>query len=703
MHCYVRNFSEPDRPRLIELPFGQGRLFSRRIRALADFLTDGFAIALESSAAKSRSDELQQKEQQSVGEITKNFEKRLAEAGLELVTVRESGISRPAILPVVDGKPLKMEELEALVEEGALTAERKAEFEELVKSYLQEFQEVTSRVGEVMRSTQERQRETMEAPARGILEDMTRSIRAQFPGDDVRVFLEELVDDVVENRLDGSNVKDFDAQAVYDVRLLEERAYGQDRPVIIENNPTLVNLVGGIERDWSPESGGRNGHRMIRAGSLYKADGGYLILDARDVLSEPGVWRLLQRTLSSGNLEIVPPEIGRSAWSQSLKPEPIPVNVRVILVGDTATYRHLDKTDPNFSDLFKVQVWFDSTFERDPAGIGQYAGVVARLVEDGESLHFTAAAVGALAEHGSRIGDRAGRLSSQLPVIADTAREASYLATQDKAETVGAQHVAEAVARSHHRGALPSRRYRELLKEGTFNVVTSGEIVGQVNGLAVMRAGTIKYGLPARITATVGPGDGGIVDIESQAELTGKIYQKGFHILEGLLLSLLRTDHPLTLTASLAFEQSYGGMDGDSASGAELCCLLSALSGLPIDQGVAITGAIDQHGRLQAVGGVNEKIEGFFDACSDAGMGPSQGAIIPTACVRGLMLRQDVIEACRDGRFKIYATGRIEDALEILLGAPVGSFDEGPPGPDTILGRVRARVKELWEQSQTRS
>jgi ATP-dependent Lon protease len=541
----------------------------------------------------------------------------------------------------------------------------------------------------------------LEGTARTILGEIAQQILKEFPGEDVRIFLSEVVDHVAENALTGKS--EDDPIDLYGVNVLIEHDPDPACPIVVENTPTLANLLGSVDREWGPRGAVRSDYRMIRTGSLLRADGGYLILDVREVLTEPGAWRVLLRTLRTGVLEIVPPEMTWLIMAPSLKPEPIPVSVKVILIGDSMLYYLLDRHDPDFAQLFKVLADFDSVIDREPEGVRQYAGVMARIAEEENLRPFSREAVAALAEHGARIASHGGKLTARFGRVADIAREASFLAKEAEAGRVEAAHVEEAVLRTKRRADLPSRRFRELMANGTIQVQTSGEVVGQINGLAVISAGPLTYGFPARITASIGAGSAGLVDIEAQAQLSGAIHTKGFNILGGLLRCLLQTDHPLAFSASLAFEQSYGGIDGDSASGAEICCLLSALTNIPIRQSIAMTGAIDQKGHIQAIGGVNEKIEGFFDTCKDIGLTGDQGVIIPASNANELMLRDDVIEACRAGKFHVWAVSRVHEALEILTGVAAGERDEDGEYPeDSLLGIAVAKAAEYWVRSAAR-
>jgi ATP-dependent Lon protease len=524
---------------------------------------------------------------------------------------------------------------------------------------------------------------------------MVGRIQREFDEPEVATFLREVVEDVVDNRLPMLGEEE-DFTRLYRVNVLLEHTDDQC-PIIVENTPTLTNLLGVVDREVGPLGMSRSDHLMIRGGSLLRADGGYLVMEARDVLSEAGAWKVLVRTLRSGRLEIVPPELSLPWLGQSLKPEPLDLQVKVILLGDGEIYHLLDAFDADFPNLFKVLADFDTVIPRDGDGAIRYARVLARICKEEELPPFDRTAVAALVEHGARIAARRGKLTARFGRVADLAREAAFLAGKRERDRVGSTEVADAVQRTKIRGDLPARRFRELLADGTIRVQITGREPGQINGLAVIQAGQLTYGFPARITARTRPGSTGVINIEREAALSGAIHTKGFYILGGLLRNLLQTDHPLAFDASVAFEQSYGGIDGDSASGAEICCLLSALTGLPLRQDLAMTGAIDQVGNILAIGAVNEKIEGFFDVCRDIGLTGTQGVIIPQSNAGDLMLRPDVVEACGQGRFGVYAVRTVHEALSLLTSTPAGQRDgSGCYAEGTVLALAVQRAHEYW-------
>ena len=383
-----------------------------------------------------------------------------------------------------------------------------------------------------------------------------------------------------------------------------------------------------------------------------------------------------------------------------LKPQPIPLNLKVILIGEPGLYQMLDLTDPDFEHMFKVLADFDTTIPRDRTGVNYYAGVLARLAQQESLLPFERSGVLAMAEHGARVAGQQDRLTTRFGRLSDVAREATYLAARESQPAVSRDHVYDAIRRGRHRADLPARRYRKNITDGSIRVQTEGRAVGQINGLAVIQSGPLTYGFPSRITASIGVGTSGTVNIEREAELSGAIHTKGFYILGGLLRNLLRTTHPLAFSASIAFEQSYGGIDGDSASGAEMVCLLSSLTGQPIRQDLAMTGAIDQIGNLQPIGAATEKIEGFFAVCHDIGLTGTQGVVIPQANAGDLMLNPELLEVCGADRFHVYAVDTIHEALELFTGVPAGRPDADGKYPEgTLLQMAQAHARAYWQMA----
>ena len=699
--CYVHDFEQPDRPALITLPRGRGRAFRDRIEELTTYVRDQLIPALSSDSIKSRRAKLERRLRDEMQALGKPFESELAENGLALVMLELPGGAQPAILPVIDGEPAAPDRIQALMADGKLEEETVEALRRKVEEFGERLGKVNERLHGARDEHRKRLRELVETEARSLLSFSVTEIESSFPSESVSRFLAGIVEDVITDQLQALG-EGKDPTRRYRVNLILSHEPDDPCPILVETQPTLQSLVGTVDRQVLPHGGVHSDHMMIHAGSLLRAAGGYLVLEARDVLQEPGAWRVLVRTLRTGVLEIRPQESLLFGSSAVLKPEPIPIDLKVVLIGDPGLYDLLDAHDPDFPHLFKVLADFDSSLPRDGEGLRYYTGVLARIAQEEELPHFAADAVAALAEHGARISGRQDRLTTRFGRLTDLAREAAFLTRKSGQQLVRHEHVQRAIDRSRRRGDLPARRFRELIADGTIRIQTSGAVVGQVNGLAVTHAGPLTYGFPARITATIGPGHAGAINIEREARLSGAIHTKGFYILGGLLRYLLRgTGHPLAFSASIAFEQSYGGIDGDSASGAEMCCLLSALTDIPLRQGIAMTGAIDQHGHIQPIGAVSEKIEGFFDACSDAGLDGEQGVIIPHANLSDLMLRQDVVEACDAGRFHVHAVENIGEALEIFTGCDVGELDGDARYPEgTLLQRAVERAGEFWRMAR---
>jgi ATP-dependent Lon protease len=701
--CYVHNFSQPDRPRLVTLKAGQGPVFRRMMKEVADFIQHRLAETLSSEPMKARRDSIKEQTQAELQNITEPLEKELHANGLTLVQLQAGPYTQTAIFPVMDEKPVSPEQFGKLVAAGKIDQAEASRIEEKIRQYSKKMAAISEQASRVYQAGVESLQQLFEGETRSILENLTQAIVREMDCEAVNCFIEEVIDDVVENRVPAGNADELpDPHHVYGVNVIRSHEEEDESPIIIENSPTVHNLLGTVETEWMPGGQSLSNYRGIRAGSLVLADGGFLVLDAHDLLTEPGAWRILMRSLRTRSVEIVPNELGWPFVTHSLKPEPIDISVRIIMIGSGGLYYQLDQLDQDFSDLFKVLADFDSEIERSDEGVAQYAGVLARMSQEETLPQFSAGGVAALAEHGARIAARRGKISARFGRIADIVREAAFIARNAGVNEVERQHVEQTIKRTRYRASLPARRFQELISDETIRVATDGEVVGQINGLAVIHAGPLSYGFPARLTATIGAGQAGIINIEGASELSGAIHTKGFHILGGLLRHLLHSDHPLAFSASIAFEQSYGGIDGDSASGAEICCLLSALTGVPIRQGIAMTGAIDQHGHIQAVGGVNEKIEGFFDACGTIGLTGQQGVLIPAANAGDLMLREDVVQACSEGRFHVYAVTDVCEALEILTGMPAGEADEAGRYPEgSLLQLAKTRATEFWRKTLT--
>ena len=696
--CYVHNFARPERPRLISLNAGTACKFRNQIKEFATYVKEELNEALNADYLLARRTAIQTAAQEEITKLKAPLEADLKKSAMALVSVQSGQMMQTTIFPIVDNEPVAPEQFNQLALQGKVSEKRKNDFDEQYPEFQKRLQTISRDINTVLENAKSQALEVNENETRNLLSTLGEKINSNYPFESVKIFVDEMIDDVINTLLSGS-ANQQDPISLYDVNVLVEQTNDKSVPVVVENTPNLVNLLGTVEPEWGSQGPTHIDFGGIHAGSLLRADGGYLILEAKDLLTESGAWRALVRTLRTGYLEIVPSEIGWLGSVTVLKPEPIKINVRVILIGDHGLYYQLDKLDPDFSDLFKVLADFDDDIGRNNSSISQYISVISRIIRDEQLPHFSKQAIAAIIEHGARVVSRANKLTAKFGRIADIVREAAFLCGKSEFDLVQREHVTDAIRRTKQRASLPSRNFQEMVNNGTILIQTSGEVVGQINGLAVIHSGPITYGFPARITSTIAPGRSGLINIEGSAKLSGSIHTKGFNILGGLLRHLLKPIHPMSFSASIAFEQSYGGIDGDSASGAETVCLISALTNIPIRQSIAMTGAIDQHGHVEAIGGVNEKIEGFFDACNFSGLSGDQAVIIPHSNAADLMLRSDVVEACSQGKFAIHAVTTIHQALEIATGVPAGTMLDDVYPEGTLLDIAQHKLFEYWDQT----
>ncbi len=694
---YIRNFNSPDQPRLFKLSAGTGKAFRNAMDRFAEFAETDLPVYLNSDVVKSKQDHLSTATQERIQKISRPFDEELRAEGLAMVPMQFGQKMVPVILPVIDDTPTQFEDIQQLRLEGKMSDEEHSALMAKVGDYENRLAEMGQEINQIQTAHQQELQNVLVEEARTFVSSTISAIRQDFPEPAVAEFLDEVVNDLINRSLVEGKPTPGSSRN-YRVNLVSSHDAGSVCPVISVTNPSLINLVGRIDRELNPGTlVMRSDHLMIKPGALLEADGGFLIIEAQDILTEPGAWTALLRTLKTGLFEMGNSDPFGVWGAPQLKPEPIEVNIKVVLVGDPDTYDLLDTYEPRFNDLFKVLADFSDTIDRDKEGCQAYASVIARLVERDELLHFSASAVTKLIEHGARICSQQGQLTSRFGRIADIAREGSFLAEKEGLELVEARHIQHSIQRSKGRADVPARRFRRLVAQGTVRIDVSGTAVAQINGLAVTSAGLLTYGFPSRVTASIGPGSAGAVNIERESDLSGSAHTKGFLILSGLLRYLLRLQHPMAFSAAIAFEQTYGRIDGDSASGTEFCCLISALTDLPVRQDLAMTGAVDQKGNMLPIGAVCEKIEGFYDACRAVNFTCTQGVLIPRANAPELMLREDIVESIREGEFAVYAIDSIDQALALMLDRPAGKLDDSDYEEGSILSLAQNRAHEYWE------
>jgi lon-related putative ATP-dependent protease len=708
---YVHNFQDPDQPRRLILPAGQGRT----LREAMDDLLEGLARQLpglfDTDAYRKQRSAIVDAAARDQKSRLKEFEKKVQEHGFAVVQVQVGLVTRPSLVPVVAGNPVDMDQLDALVEQGKFKRE---EYEQLVGRRAELAGEMES-IGKALRASDRELRHKLaeldREIARPLVDEALSEIASAFEAEGLEEYLEQVGEAVLEHLptlrepqeppSEGEAGQAAEAPsdgARYGVNVVVDNAKTQGRPIIWETAPSYRNLFGTIERVRRPGGEWDTDHMHIKAGSLLRASGGILVLDAMDVLVEPGVWSALKRSLRNRTVDIQSFDPLQLFSAVSLKPETAPVDVKVVMIGTRAIYGLLHAVDEDFRKIFKIKSEFAMDTARSDDEIDNYACFVHKKVRDDHLPPFHRDAVAAVVEHGVRLAEDRDRLTTRFTEIADLVREAGYWSRAEGAPLVREQHVDQALERRVYRVSLLEERLRERIADGTLILELDGERVGQVNGLALFDLGDHMFAQPTRITATTAVGRSGIVAIDREADLSGAIHTKGVLILAGFLRDRFAQDKPLALTASLCFEQSYGGVEGDSASSAELYALLSSLSGVPLRQGIAVTGSVNQRGEVQPIGGVNRKIEGFFDTCRMTGLTGAQGVMIPRRNLRQLMLRKDVVEHVRQGQFHVWAVSSIDEGLTVLAGADPGTRGkDGRYAKDSIYGRADARLLALAE------
>jgi lon-related putative ATP-dependent protease len=707
--CYVHNFDDPDRPTVLYLPAGQGAKLRKEMDRLVEYLARTVPAVLESDEFKARRAQIVESEGQKGREVIKDFEERIKKENFVLIEIRFGPMTKTEIAPIVDGKPRSGDELEQMLAEGQIARDEFERVDKLRDQFSEELEDVLKHARDTERQISEALKALVYGFGAEILNPRIDELKKEFPGEREGRFLENVRHDVLEN-LEGFIEKPDAEQAGlaaflagsrdkfirYRVNLFVDNSSTDRAPIIVETHPTYKNLFGTIERIWDRSGQSFTDFTRIKAGSLLKAAGGYLVVSFLDMLAEPGVYQSLKRTLKSGKVDIQGFDPMFVFTSTALQPEAIDIDLKVLLIGDAYVYQIFFEADPDFRKIFKIKADFDSVMERSDASIHRYASFIARLSRDEGLLCFDRGATAAVVEEGVRLAGRQKKLSTRFSDVADLLREADYWAREAGDDVVREVHVERAVQEAIERRNLIETRIGELIRDGVIMIASDGVREGQVNGLSVYDLGDYRFGRPTKITATVATGRAGIINIERESDLSGKSHNKGMLILAGYFRSKFAQNRPMSLSASVAFEQSYSGVDGDSASSTELYALLSALSELPLRQDVAVTGSVNQKGEIQAIGGVNEKIEGFFDTCSAAGLTGAQGVMIPTTNVEDLMLRRDVVEAVRAGRFSVFPVARIEEGIEILTGVPAGEPDPTGRYPEhTVYGKVERRLDRM--------
>lgn len=710
--CYVHNFDQDHRPKAIRLPPGMGIKFQGDMDQFIEELHNALSAAFESDEYRTRrrmvESEIQERQEAAFEALQgkaqqDNFALLRTPAGL-------------VFAPIKDGEVMPPDEFNKLADDLRQEMEKRVQvLQKELQTLLQQFPIWQH---ELRRSIRDLNHEITEVAVDSILGELKEKY-ASFP--QLLDYLRAVHGDVIENapqflESGDSTGEETGKQSLaglmsrgksvstlmrrYKVNLFVDNSTANGAPVVFEDNPTYQNLIGRVEQMAQMGTLVTN-FSLIKPGSLHMANGGYLILEARKVLLQPYAWEALKRALDNQQVRIESPSQMLGMLSTVfLEPEPIPLEIKIALLGDRMLYYLLSQSDPEFGELFKVQADFVEQITRTEENQALYAQMIASLARKDDLRTLDREAVARVIEHCSRVVGDSEKMTIQVNSIVDLLNEADYWAGQDGDEIIHASDIQKAIEARIQRRDQVRERYQENILRETIMISTDGAKVGQINGLSVVGMGDFTFGFPSRITASVRRGKGEVVDIEREVELSGPIHSKGVLILSGYLAQRYAAEKTLSLSASLVFEQSYSGVEGDSASSAELYSLLSAIAEVPISQSFAVTGSVNQHGLVQAIGGVNEKIEGFFDICLDRGLTGEQGVLIPSANVKHLMLRQDVREAVARGEFFIFPIDEIDQGIELLTGMPAGKADEnGKYPPETINGKVQARLEKLAAKS----
>jgi ATP-dependent Lon protease len=697
--AYLFNFRDPDRPRAVRLEAGQARRLEKDMAELVAVLRRRLPEAFREETFEHEKEALSEKYEAKSKALKEAFEASATEKDLHIQPTPHNQL---LFVPMIDGKPI--EEASAF---EALSEEEREAFAANQEALGKEAREMFKKQKTLVEQMGKEVQEVVRLYAGRIIDPLVDAIAERYDNPRVGEYLQRVREhtlDVLERfreegeQSESSGNREGDRFLEYRVNVMVDNGDTDSAPVLVEESPTYRNLFGAVERVVDETGKLVTNFTRIKGGKILQASGGFLVFNLEDAITEPLVWKSLKRVLRSGLISVDNYQPLSFLAVAGLVPEPIPVETRVIVYGSALLYQMLRYWDPEFAESFKVVADFDYETDRDDDGVLAYAQRIAHIAGSEGMPPFDRGAVAELVRFGARRVDHKQKLSAILEELDDLVREAGFFAADADAPLVGAAHVLQALEDRHFRWNRMEQKLRELIHDGTILLDLEGTRVGQVNGLAVMAMGEYAFGRPSRVTASLGMGSAGIVNIEREARLSGSTHDKGVLILTGFLRNRFGQKRPLAFSASLAFEQSYSGIDGDSASSTELYALLSRLADLPLRQDIAVTGSVNQLGEVQAIGGVNEKIEGFFRVCREAGLTGSQGVMIPESNVRHLVLHPEVVEAVAAGRFHIYPVAHVDQGMTVLTGLPAGA----PGQKNTVNGRVEAALRRMDRRQRDR-
>lgn len=704
--CYVHNFEDSYKPKVIQLSIGKGRQFQQHMKQLIEDLKRDIPLVFKEESYQQSKKEILKKIKDARQKATNEINEMASAYGF-MIQQTNSGMMT---IPMHEGEPMSEEHYHSLPPEELKEMEaRTTELQEKIINATKNLRLIEKETNEILeRLNQEVALRAVAYHIKELKQQYQESSAVLHYFDAVQEDIVEQVDLFLEEETEVQAIGDMlggysreDVFKKYEVNLLVENRKEQGAPVIVADNPTYYNLIGKVEYE-SRMGVVSTDFRKIKPGYLHYANGGYLIIQAKDIFSNHFAWDGLKRALLNRKLQIE--NLGEQSGlvaTTSINPEAIPLHVKVILIGNMDIYQTLYQYDEDFNKLFKVRADFDTEMSLTKTNIESLANFIHTHCQKHKLCHFDRSAVVKIVEYSIRLAGHQEKLSTQFNQMVEIIYEASTWARMMNDTIVSAEHVEKAIQEREYRSSLYEEKVQENIQEGSILIDTKGKKIGQVNGLAVYNLGQYQFGKPSRITATTFVGRKGIINIERESKMGGNIHNKGVYILSGFLGEKFAQTHPLALTANLAFEQSYGGVDGDSASSTELYALLSSLSKVPIHQGLAVTGSVNQKGEIQPIGGVNEKIEGFYKVCVQKGLTGDQGVLIPYQNVKNLMLKDEVIQAVKDEKFHIHAVKTIEEGIELLTGISAGQKDKDGQYPkETVFGKIVEQLKEYAAASE---
>jgi lon-related putative ATP-dependent protease len=701
--CYVHNFDDAYQPNTLRCPPGMGKELKEDMKELVQAARIAIRQLFEGEDYAAKREAMGRK----VNAKRQDVIARMSQAAKEEGFILQFTALGLTLVPVIKGHPITDDEFLALSKEAQQKfAEHREELREKLQPLMHEIREVEATArNEIIEFDRD-------VALYAIDHLMSNLLEKYKTHEEITAFLHNIqshiADDLDMFRGRQSDKKDGEEQPVdenafrvYEVNVIVDNSNVKGAPVCVEGNPTYDNVLGRIEKE-SQYGTLTTDFTLIHGGSMHRANNGFLVMRAEQLLRDFSVYDSMKRALKSGQIRIedLPQRIGYASV-RTISPKPIPLDIKVILIGDSTTYQLLFAYDPEFRELFKVKADFDSVMERNESNIHSYAEFFAALATKERLKHLDASAMARLIEQSCRLSEDQEKLSTQFGLVADAVREANFYALQDDSKYITSSHVEKAIEAKIYRSNLIQEKLREYIEKKVILISTEGEAVGQINGLSVLSMGDFSFGAPSRITVAVGLGKEGLIDVQREVNMSGPIHGKGVMIIAGYLASKFASDKPLTLSARVVFEQNYEGVEGDSASSTELYALLSALSGVPIKQCFAVTGSVNQGGEVQPIGGANEKIEGYFEVCKARGLDGHHGVVIPESNVRNLMLKQEVLDSVKAEKFHIYPVKTIEEGIEVLTGVPAGKrLPDGGYEEKTIYGLVDKRLREMAETTK---